>query len=188
MRTMQRNLSLRGSGRQRGFTMVELMVVVALMGIVLGFAVPSMKTALLNNKLSSYANSFAGSVGLAKSEAIKRNATITICRSSSGTACATTGNLQQGWIVFNDKDSDGTVDSDETLLQRQESLATDFSFVNTTDNTVYTFTFQPTGVGATSAVLVLCRTDGTGDSRRRIAVSATARIYSEKESGGTCPA
>ncbi len=83
----------------KGFTLVELMVTVAVLVILLMIAVPSLNDATLGKQLGSYANNLAASAYLARSEAIKRNAPITLCASSDGTNCATSGGWQQGWIV-----------------------------------------------------------------------------------------
>jgi type IV fimbrial biogenesis protein FimT len=169
--------------REGGFTMVELMIVVVIMGIVVALALPSMQTAILSNKLASYSQSFTAAVQQAKSEAIKRNKAITLCRTSNGTACAGSGNFQQGWMVFQDTDADGTVDSGETRIGYQEALSTDFAF--TSD--AYTLVFQPTGVGVTSANLILCRHSPAGHVRREIKMNATGQYYVTRVTSSACP-
>ena len=83
----------------KGFTLIELMVTVAVLMTLLMVAVPSLDDNTLGKKLSSYANNLAASAYFARSEAIKRNALITLCVSSDGTSCAASGGWQQGWIV-----------------------------------------------------------------------------------------
>jgi type IV fimbrial biogenesis protein FimT len=70
---------------QRGFTLVELMLAIAIFAILLAIAVPSFRDASLGSRLSSIANNMIASAQLARSEAIKRNAVITLCASSNGT-------------------------------------------------------------------------------------------------------
>jgi type IV fimbrial biogenesis protein FimT len=178
--TMPRRRGRRGPA---GFTLVEMLVTLTVLGLLLAVAVPSFNNAILGNKLTGYANSFLASAQLARSEAIKRNAAMTMCRSADGTNCATSGGWQQGWIIFNDKDGDGTVDADETRVHYQQALGSDFSFTGDT----YTIVFQGTGLSATSGSLTLCRLlPSPGAQERAITLSATGRVSSAITRTGTC--
>lgn len=164
-----------GSIRANGFTLIELMVTVSVMGVLAALAAPSFNEAILSNKLTSYANSFVASATLARSEAIKRNAVVTLCRSSEtdDAACASSGGWQQGWIVL----------VGSTVIQRQQPLSTDYRLTGN----AYSISFQPVGVGATPATLTLCRaTPSAGRQERDIVVSATGRVSVEKTHVGAC--
>jgi type IV fimbrial biogenesis protein FimT len=169
--------------RARGFTLIELIVTIAIVAILAALAAPSFNSAILSNKLSAFANNFVASAHLARSEAIKRNATVRICRSADGASCATSGTWQQGWIVFRDTDNDSTVDADETVIQVQQAISADYHFTGDT----YDIVFQPIGAGATSTTLTLCRAlPSAGNQERIITVSATARTSVKKETTGVC--
>lgn len=168
---------------QRGFTLIELMVTVAIIAVLAMVAAPSFNEAILSNKLASFSNSFVASTQLARSEAIKRNSTVRICRSGNGTSCATDGTWQQGWIVFHDADSDGSVDAGETVIQVQGGLSADYRFTGDS----YSLVFQSIGGGSTSASLVLCRaTPSAGAQERSIGLSATARATVTTTRTGVC--
>jgi type IV fimbrial biogenesis protein FimT len=170
---------------QGGFTLIELMITVSILAILAMVAVPSFQESILSNKLSSFSNSFMASAQLARSEAIKRNASVKMCRSADGVACATAGGWEQGWILFNDKDNDGTIDADETRIHYQQALGTDYSFAG--DN--YTVVFLSSGLSGTSADLKLCRQTPVGSQERLVKLSTTGRVSSNvnKGSGLTCP-
>lgn len=85
-----------------GFTLVELMITIAIISVLLVVGLPSLKTFMQGNQLVASTNELISAFHVARSEAIKRNNTVTICESTDGTSCTTTGNWNNGWIVFVD--------------------------------------------------------------------------------------
>ena len=85
-----------------GFTLVELLVSMAVMAILLTLAVPAFSEAMVSSRLTSVANSFLSHLYLARSEAIKRNGRAVLCKSADGLACSGSGGWHQGWILFHD--------------------------------------------------------------------------------------
>jgi len=160
---------------QQGFTLIELMVTIAVMAILLMIAVPSFKEATLGSKLGSYANSLVAGAHLARSEAIKRSAPVTLCVSSNGTSCGT-GGWEQGWIV---RATDGTV------IQSQQALPAGLKVTEGAAST--SLVFNPSGVGATSAIFTVCRATPTaGGQERVVSVSLTGRPSVTKTTAGSC--
>lgn len=93
------------SDKQMGFTLIELMVTVAVMAIVLTVAVPAFTNVINNNRLTSQANELLNSLSFARSEAIRRNADVIFCHSQDGASCsAPPGGNWQGWILFANAD------------------------------------------------------------------------------------
>ena len=168
--------------RPDGFTLIELMVTIALMAILLGIAIPSFNNATLNSKLRSYAYALSNSATLARGEAIKRNAPVILCVSSSGTSCGT-GSWEQGWIVLFDRPED---DGGPLVLHRQEPLPTDLKAVEESDTDE--ITFRATGVGATITAFTVCRLTPTPGNRKfTVSISATGRAEVRDEETTTCP-
>ena len=167
----------------RGFTLIELMVTVAVVAILAMVAAPSFDQAILSAKLNAGANNFMASAQLARSEAIKRNSTVVLCRSADGLSCASSGNWTQGWIVFHDVNNNGTVDSGDAVIQVQGALSAGYSFTGGS----YSLVFQSIGVGSTSATLTLCKAlPSPGGQEREIKVSATGRSSVTTTRTGTC--
>lgn len=86
--------------RQRGFTLIELMVTLAVLAIVASIAVPSFNTMIQNNRSLALGEELASALNYARSEAVKRGARITLCGSVNGTACD--GDWTDNWIVVVD--------------------------------------------------------------------------------------
>ncbi|MBX2886190.1 MAG: GspH/FimT family pseudopilin [Granulosicoccus sp.] len=102
--------------RDSGFTLLELLVVMAIVGIVGTIALPSFRTQIQNENASSGTRYFANSIGIARSSAIKLGTPVVMCASASGTTCS--GDWEDGWLVFQDDDRDDQFDSDESVLRR----------------------------------------------------------------------
>ena len=83
---------------QKGFTLIELMVVMALVAIVTQMAIPSWTAMIASNRVRTAANNWTQSFYFARSEAIRQNTPMTICASSDGSSCTDSG-YEVGWIV-----------------------------------------------------------------------------------------
>ena len=164
-----RGAAVRAGTENRGFTLVELMVTLAVLAILLTLAVPSFNQATLGSKLNSMSNSFVASAQLARSEAIKRNAQVTMCASSNGTSCG--GNWQDGWVVL----------AGGAPIHSQGPLANNFEL----SGNVTSIAFQPSGMNATCTALVLKNTEYTSQ-QRYVTITATGRPRVDKTSTFTC--
>lgn len=90
----------------RGFTLIELLITIVIVGILLVVGLPSMQVMMKNGQLVASTNELISAFHIARSESIKLNSRVTICESSDGASCATTGSWKEGWIVFVDADGD----------------------------------------------------------------------------------
>jgi type IV fimbrial biogenesis protein FimT len=151
-----------------------MMTAIFIMAILVGLAVPSFREASLSSKLSGFANDIVASTQLARSEAIKRNAPVTLCASSNGTTCASSGNWRMGWIV--------TL-ADGTVLQRQQALPSEFRI---TQGTFGAITFPATVVGVTPATFTVCRASPVGRQERVVTVTASGSASVRTTETGSC--
>jgi len=84
----------------RGFTLLELMVTVAVGGVLLTLGVPSFVDVVRNNRAATNVNELTTAFSIARSESIRRGWNVSVCRSSNGATCS--GAWSDGWIVFRD--------------------------------------------------------------------------------------
>lgn len=111
--------------RARGFTMVELMVTLAVAAIVVAAAVPGFQSLVNGNRLAGAANELVASLQTARMEAIRRNRRVAVCASANANAgidatCATAD--IDGFITFVDANADGDFDKVGDTLLRNASL------------------------------------------------------------------
>ena len=99
----------------RGFTLIELMIAIGLSALLLSMAIPALDQFTTSAKQTGAVNDFVSSMHIARSSAITTNFRTTVCASANGTNCEAVS-WDQGWIVFGDRDSDQTVDNDETIV------------------------------------------------------------------------
>jgi type IV fimbrial biogenesis protein FimT len=87
--------------RQRGFSLVELMVTITVMGILVAIALPSFRDVIHRNQVSSVSNELLASLAYARTEAIARGQLVSMCPSTdNGVSCAGGKGFESGWIVY----------------------------------------------------------------------------------------
>ena len=165
-----------GTRRARGFTLVEMMTALAVLAVLLAIGIPTFRDVALGSRLTASANDLLASVQLARSEAIKRNLTVTVCASADGATCAAGGGWEQGWIV---------VDSGANVLQRQAALPD--GFVMSQAGGVVPLAFEAIGIGATAATVTVCRDDPIGTQERLVSISAAGSARVTTTMTGACP-
>lgn len=83
----------------RGFTLIEMMVVIAIIGILAAIGMPSYKNTITSMRMSAEINALSGSLNFARTEAMKRGLTTSVC-AQSGAVCASSTNWSAGWYTL----------------------------------------------------------------------------------------
>ncbi|WP_163836215.1 GspH/FimT family pseudopilin [Spartinivicinus ruber] len=113
-----------------GFTLIELMVTIAVLAIIAGIGIPSMSNFIDNNRMNSAKDRLAAAISLARSNAITNNTKTIICglKTANASECSDTGEWRFGWMVFSDENNNdqydkGTDKDDGELLVRVDRLS-----------------------------------------------------------------
>jgi type IV fimbrial biogenesis protein FimT len=108
----------------QGFTLIELMVTLAVLAIVVSLAAPGFNSMISNNRSTSMASELVAAANFARSEAIKRGKPVSICPSSDGDTClASADEWAKGWLVFIDSAaSDSAVPGVSAALRHWNKL------------------------------------------------------------------
>ena len=87
--------------RSKGFTLVELMVTIAVVAVLLAIALPSFRKVIQRNRVASASNDLLASISYARTTAINRGQLVSMCPSTDGTGCTSAGkDFESGWIVY----------------------------------------------------------------------------------------
>jgi type IV fimbrial biogenesis protein FimT len=196
------------ASRSRGFTLYELMMVLAIAGVMIALAMPSMGEFMANNRMTSTANDLLTAVYRARSESVKRHTQTILCFSSDFEAAKPEcdGDGSQGWIVFADTDADGAVTDDEEVLLRHGPIPNTMTLTSTPDDNAGYVAFNNAGfarnIALGQAVLGVVMCDDRGNkptdtgpdysSARGVTISPTGRpkvtrVIDSIEALGGCP-
>ena len=167
--------------RTGGFTLIELLVTIAIAAILLALAAPSFEESIVSSRTSDIATKVAVTASTARGEAIKRNGRVVMCMSADGSSCTTSGSWEQGWILFHDRNQNGTRDSnsdpnlDDTLVLKESAVIEGYKIIEAATKTSLNFPFT------------VCRATPTVATRQRqVLVSPTGKGSVSKITGSTC--
>jgi len=172
--------------KSRGFSLIELMVVVSLGAILLGIGTASYRYVTNANRVSTEVNSLLGDLMLARSEAIKQSAFVIVCPVASPLGCNATAHWENGWIVFVDVDNSGTYSTGDILIRQQNAFSVTTDSLISDDATVQSVKYNREGfaVGlpttSTYVTVVLKTTPANAQWTRCVQISTFGKVMTEK--------
>lgn len=133
----------------KGFSLIEVMVTLAIAAIVLSVGVPSFQSFIQSNRQTTAINELATALQLARSTAVSRRVRVTVCKSPDGLNCATgggSGDWSQGWMVFaNPGNGNAPANPNTDLLRVHGALAGNATLIGS-GPTVNRVSFRPQGM------------------------------------------
>jgi type IV fimbrial biogenesis protein FimT len=141
--------------QQIGFTLIELMVTIAILAIILSLAAPAVQTFVSRSTMRGISSDFTLGMQRARSEAINRNECVVICMSDNGQTCYDTGSSWGvGWIAYHNPTcgtaTTSTPSDSSTIFLVRERFSDRYQLNSTTETPIGAVTFGPRGETATS--------------------------------------
>jgi type IV fimbrial biogenesis protein FimT len=106
----------------QGFTLLEALVVLALLGILVAMAAPAVSGLSARHQVQAQAEGFLSSLVLARSEALRRQQRVSLCAQAVNQTCDASARWQQGWLVFVDANDNGLREAGEALIEVHAAL------------------------------------------------------------------
>ncbi|HET9108846.1 MAG TPA: GspH/FimT family pseudopilin [Steroidobacteraceae bacterium] len=171
--------------QQRGFTLLELVITMAIAAILLVIAIPSFQYITTSNRMSGEINDLLGAMQLAKAEAIKEGQTATICASTDQATCSGASTWNTGWIIF--AGTGNPTPSDPVIHVHGQFYGSDSLQANGNTSAV-SFNREGFAFGLPGAGVTFTLHDPTGSSTYTRCLTATVvgALATTMYNGGSC--
>tara|TARA_R110002110_G_scaffold271566_1_gene486948 strand:+ start:46262 stop:46795 length:534 start_codon:yes stop_codon:yes gene_type:complete len=162
----------------RAFTLIELMVTLAVFMIVVGLAVPAMQSLIANNRSITLTNELVSSMYIARSEAVKRGVSVSVCPAGNQAFTSCGNNWSVGWLVFVNPDENTTFanNATETLIRAHAVSGQTAAVTTTPASSLITYTASGFAhANTTNLSINILQTGCTGNNGRNILIPFTGR-------------
>ncbi len=161
-----------------GFTLIELMVTIAIMAIALAIALPSFQGSLRSNRVSTTTNELLASLSLARTEAIKSTMGGGVCSSANGTTCGGTWN--DGWVVWTDTNRNGVFNAGTDTVVRYSQAKSQLVLTGSANAADVTFDGRGRRLAAADQTIEVIPV-GAETPARCLSVTVTGQVRTEQE-------
>lgn len=159
-------------GRNRGYSLYELLMSLGLLAIVMGLGLPSFSYLIADKRLRTQADALFHTVHLARQQSITSRRIITLCASTDGENCDPQHRWSAGWILFANRpgSDERRRDADEPVVWRHSSTSRTLQIVSNRA----TYSFRSTERRATNGTITLCDPEDRAPARALV-ISYTGR-------------
>ncbi|WP_082087120.1 GspH/FimT family pseudopilin [Teredinibacter purpureus] len=175
--------------RQKGLTIPELMIGIALLAILTSFAVPSFTGLMRRQELNAQLSLLTSTLAFVRNEAVTRQENIVFCGSPNGSSCTSGTDWSDGWLVYVDTDDDNILDPSEIVLRRggESGGRSTLNVVTATPQVIKYNSSGEAGIGVST--VYLCSGSAISgadtDKSRTLSVSNVGSV--RVAMGATCP-
>lgn len=168
-----------------GFTLLELMIAIAIAAILTGLAAPSMITVFRNNRVQTEQSSFVADLMLARTEAVRRGQPVSVCASTDGASCSSSSSWQTGWITF--VDSNASCSASSPFKVRARFSGSDTMTPKTGSTSCVTFNRDgfTSNLGTAAVMFQLHTTPSVNAATRCVAIDLGGKLTSLAYGGTT---
>lgn len=176
----------------KGFTLVELLVIIAMLGVVTAIGMPTFQSMRTTSALADTTNELVMALKRARAEAIKRGRDVRVCSSTDSANCSgAAGNWVKGWIVYSDVDNDGQVDEDQGELiwvnQMDSKTSLTITPTNTAHDVFIDFSYTGTLAQGVAGGFDVCSGNTTNSyAKREITISVSGDVVFNKDITDKC--
>ena len=161
--------------RDRGFTLIELVMVLAIVAVLLALAVPAFGKLLGSTHTSAARNQLETALNQARIAAVSRGTHVIACPSSDASGCDRSTQWQHGWLVFADLDQDGQRSEDETVIATTQAQPPGIAILGTAGR--LKVVFRPDGgAWGSNLTLTLCDRASGAAGATALTVNQIGRI------------
>ncbi len=161
-----------GRRQAAGFSLIELIVVLSILAILLGIAIPNVQDFLVNYRASAQANDLIADIAYARGEAARLGRSVRVVAD---------GDWEDGWFVGIDIDGNGSVAGANEILRQHGPVEEDYRLIEGSD--ALSLTFGPMGDLTAPATLkaefAICQPEGF-NHHRAVIVNAIGRASIRK--------
>ena len=161
------------------FTLIELIVAIVILSIFMMMAIPSLQAMIQNNRALSVTNDVVMMLNLARSEAITRGVSVSVCAASDSTLSACGTNWNNGWLLFTNPNEDTTFANNSTEILLKVEQITNPNLSITTTPSVGIVTYQPSGFPSpttSNTAFNVSAVGCTGNNASQITISPMGKI------------